>query len=410
MYHKINLSEKTIQSNLKKSKTLLSYIDIFERIILERKEDRNKNIVEDIIYLSKIYNLKNNSRKKELLNSFSNINRMEIDNEELKESDKILKYGGSKNKFKKIFNSVFPKVSEGCNVVVDIYGGQGGSCVVLDKQMEENGITQLYFNELNTTLLRFHKNVKENTYGVIENLIDIYSEIIELFGTLDIGYYQLKLFHTKKIEEIKILETNRIYNEYTSALFMFLNTVSFNGIYNYDFKKNISKEFSLSSDGSKYLRSIIKFSFDIIERSKFYNKYNTIFLEEDGVELIRKFKKNSSNVLFLIDPPYLELDGDEVGCSFNYGLKENEFNHSELLETIKGTNYIYNNNRNKLLLKYINEQKEQNENVNLVSINKKSSTSRIDYEVCRTKPFLTEYLLYRNINNKSYMKEIKICG
>jgi hypothetical protein len=410
MYHKINLSEKTIQSNLKKSKALLSYIDIFEKTILKKREDKNESIVGDIIYISKIYNLKKHNRKTELLDSFINGEKIEINEEELKESDKILKYGGSKNKFRKIFNSVFPKVSEGCSVVVDIYGGQGGSSVVLDKQMEENGITQLYFNELNTTLMQFHKNIKEKPYKVIENLIDIYSEIIELFGTLDIGYYQLKLFHTKKIKEIKILESNRIYNEYTSALFMFLNSVSFNGIYEYDFEKNISKEFSLSSDGSKYLRSIIKSSFDIIERSKFYNKYNTIFLEEDGVELIKKFKKNSSNVLFLIDPPYLELDGEEVGCSFNYGVKENEFNHSELLEIIKGTNYIYNNNRNKLLLKYIQKQKEQNENVNLISINKKSSTSRNDYEVIKTKPFLTEYLLYRNINNKSYMKEIKICG
>lgn len=410
MYHKINLSEKTIQSNLKKSKTLLSYIDIIKEVIVKKREDENKSIVEDIIYISKIYNLKKHSRKTELLNSFINGEKIEINKEELKESDKILKYGGSKNKFRKIFNLVFPKVSEGCNVVVDIYGGQGGSSVVLDKQMEENGITQLYFNELNTTLLQFHKNVKENPYGIIENLIDIYSEIVDLFGTLDIGYYQLKSFHTKKREEIKILETNRIYNEYTSALFMFLNSVSFNGIYEYDFEKNISKEFSLSSDGNKYLRSIIKSSFDIIERSKFYNKYNTIFLEEDGVELIEKFKKNSSNVLFLIDPPYLELDGEEIGCSFNYGIKENGFNHNKLLETIKGTNYIYNNNRNKLLIKYIQEQKEQNENINLVSINKKSSTSRNDYEVIKVKPFLTEYLLYRNINNKSYMKEIKICG
>lgn len=413
MRTKSEKQQKVIQSIENKRIKLTGLIESAEKILFSNKDNTlnlsDSEKVEEYKKLSSIYSVKNNNERDESFVKYFNGEMISVEGLEKKDNSQLFNYNGNKNKFSSIFQKTFPKVSEGVNTVTDVFFGQGGSTTVLEKQMKESGVKNLVLNEFNTTIYQLHKDVMENPDDLIEVCLSIYERIYNNFGTLNIGKEEIKLVVKGLKEEINEYERVGDLNIYTSAVFLILNSVSFNGVYKYDFENKVSKEFSVSSDMSKFFRGFFTIPTKIKERSRVYNSFNTTFRNEDGIELMRELK--GDNVLFLIDPPYLEINSDEVvDCRGNYGVEDLEggFNHLGLLEVMVGTNYIYNNNKNGTLNRYMDLCREYNENVNLISIYKKCSTGRTD--ITSVKGFLIEYLMYRNVNNTSYSKEMIRCS
>lgn len=258
----------------------------------------------------------------------------------------LFPYSGNKIKFKNEMTEMFElSYNDNIETVVDTFLGAGGSISSLYESFLKNGIKNLILNDINPTILYTHKNVHSHKDEMIDTYIDTYRTIHlmndNIFNPSDKTLLKLK-------EAFINSEKQGLHSDIqTSVLFVFFQTLQFSGIY----KSKVDKKTGVRSskishknyDINKYINGLLNSVSKIEEYSMIYNSFNTIFMNQDYVELVDKFK-NDESMFFLFDPPYYD-------CSSNYGFEF--FNQRELLEKLNGLSFVYNNNKDPEIYEFI---------------------------------------------------------
>lgn len=316
-------------------------------------------------------------------NGIGALSNYDIDMIEDFQSLVLFPYSGNKIKFKEEMIEMYELAhNENIDTICDTFLGAGGSISSLYHTFLEKGIKNLIVNDFNHTVLNTHKNVAENSEGLIDTVVETYRTIYLLNDDMfnpseDI----LKKLHMAFLA----LEKNEQYEHLqTSALFLFFQNITFSGAYKGVFEdgkdfKNTKASFKIY-DMNRYFQGLLNTIVKIIEYSKIYNRFNTVFMNDDYINLVRDFRENE-NVLFLFDPPY-------YNSSANYGLKPTDFNQRKLLEQLSGLNFLYNNNKHMEIYEFI--QKFGYHSMNKLRRNNSSGGSDIP---------VYEYLVASNMDN-----------
>jgi len=258
-------------------------------------------------------------------------------------------------------------------------GGLGATYNVLPILLENN-VEEIVINDINKSIINVYRQIQRKPKQVQRQLasisIDYYKKYRKFAPTTR---KQARALHTKIEQEFKQLELKKKMSPRRAALFLFLMHKTTGAMVDYD----MGTQTCFFETSYK----IINIDF-LINKVAIYHKLLTstkITFKSVQYQTLFKKYKNDSDVLLLIDPPYIEYSEveSENSCCFTYGI---DFNHKELLLKIKNldTDFIYYNNHNPLLEKFAsNHGYSYKKNERTYSNNSEDRTKAI--EICMTK-------------------------
>jgi len=246
---------------------------------------------------------------------------------------------------------------------VDPFAGAFGATYNVLPILLENGVEEILVNDINKSIINTYRQIQKNHKTVQRHLASISLEYYKEFGMFQPENWKkeekgsedwstkrtlVRDLHNKLESEFKELEVNKKMNARRAALFLYLMSQSTGGMVDYDMDTK-------TCDFKKSYKVVnVELLINKVELyHKVFNSVRTTFRSVKYQTLLKKYSKDT-NALVLIDPPYLEYSEEvesEKGCSHTYGI---EFNHRELLEKMKNSefDYIYYNNHNPLLENY----------------------------------------------------------
>jgi len=199
--------------------------------------------------------------------------------------DSPIKWVGGKRNIKKLLVSIMPKHMQ----YVEVFGGAGW--VLLEKPKSKLEI----FNDINGDLINFYKVIKD------KNQCEILIEEIKL--TLK----SRQLF--EEWDSLKQIEVDNLSEIERATRFYFMLRMAFGGRINR--KKNT---FCISNDGRKQL------NYDALSNEfwSLHDRLQDVFIEKQDFEyILKKYDRKDGDVIFYLDPPYLETTEDDYGMTFN---------------------------------------------------------------------------------------------
>jgi DNA adenine methylase len=167
-----------------------------------------------------------------------------------------------------------------------------------------------YLNDLNSELIDAYLCVKEDVYGVIDELTK--------FENTEKCYYQVRAANYKKLVK-------------KTARFIFLNQTSFNGIY----RVNLNGEYNVPYGYRKK---------DFLDRETLLSAsrrlQNANFSTGDFFHCINNVKEND---LVFLDPPYTITHNNNGFFKYNAKLfsKDDQYRLSKMIDEIKNRNAYY---------------------------------------------------------------------
>ena len=251
----------------------------------------------------------------------------------------LFPYAGGKQNYKQsqqiTLNTILKENPE-IDKYYDIFLGGFGSVYNSLPILMENGINEVYCNDINPSLINTFRQVQKNHKQVQRHLASIDLDYYKSFGDF---YPQTKEegkeWFNKVFEEFRQLEMDKKMNPRRAALFLYLIHNTHGGMTNFNMETKLNK---LSFSYSKGAR-LKKVPF-IINKVEIYHKILNLVKIEFKLrryETVMKQIKNDQTCFILSDSPYVnytEEESEEVGsCSFNYGV--NDFNHKGLLRQLK---------------------------------------------------------------------------
>lgn len=258
---------------------------------------------------------------------------MEYDKKDLSFKSSVLPFQGQKINFIRKIRETIKKDFNEDNIFVDIFGGSG----LISKNIKEiYPNSKVYYNDFDDFKKRVD-NIKE-TNKILKLINDFF---------VSKGYKKNeKVSNSDKIELLEILENIK-------------NDCSFFDL------KTIANSILFSGVDIKEFESIKKHAFYFRNRKKLYNEdikdyFNGIEITKlDYLENIEKWK-NNKNVVFILDPPYLETNDLSYVSDKNFDFIKT----LELIELIKDNNYIFFTSKKGNLL-FIDDYLKNNKNIGL---------------------------------------------
>lgn len=287
----------------------------------------------------------------------------------------LFKYIGGKTWMKDIIRKSIKETLKNNNIntfIEPFAGGLGCFLNIYDLLIEHN-VKNIILNDINKKIINFYKFVYQSPQILINEYECIEKEFIKL-----IPYNYIQSNNIKDKEKIKELlaEANHYFlnirnkfnssshdDEKAAALFLFLQTHCFNGVYRENQKGNYNTPFNWGVkkfDKEKTEQKILKvhnifrnFNIDFTNKS-----YNSICY-------------NIENSLYYADPPYINND-DEI--------KENKYHKDgfnikdqlNLIKLLSPNNFIYSNHDNSILLE---EFKKYSNNIKIKRFSRKNIMS-----------------------------------
>jgi len=200
---------------------------------------------------------------------------------------------------------------------VEVFGGAGW--VLLEKEKSKLEI----FNDINGDLINFYKVVKDKEKcEILINELKLTLKSRQLFEEWD---------SLTKVELEKLNEIER------AARFYFMLKMAFGGRVNR--KKNT---FCISNDGRKQL------NYDNIPKEflLLHERLQNVFIERKDFEyILKKYDRKDGDVVFYLDPPYLETTEDDYGISFSLDTYKRL---KQSLDNVKGKWILTCNDRKEL--------------------------------------------------------------
>lgn len=206
-----------------------------------------------------------------------------------------IKWVGGKRNIRKLLVSMMPEHMQ----YVEVFGGAGW--VLFEKPKSKLEI----FNDLNGDLINFYKVVQNSEK--CQQMIDKFSILPK----------SRELFDSYKIEIDN--ETNDINK---AVMFYYLLKLTFGG-------DLINPRYTIANDGRKGI------NYDKIpdEFWKLHKRLQDVYIEnKDYKYIINKYDRKDGNVVFYLDPPYLDTFGYKTD-KFTY---ENYKEMKELLDKVNG--------------------------------------------------------------------------
>jgi len=293
----------------------------------------------------------------------------------------LFTYAGNKSKFQNIIQKYLIDTYSYNNIdiCIDLFAGTSGFFnVVQDKKQFKHTI----LNDLNTSITTLLSTIKDKKEILILEVEKELNYIKNKYSVIDTQEKSQDWFFNR-LEKLNFLEDKKDYdNTLLSTYFLLLNSVSFGG--NYETNNGISN-IPRSTDLKKYktMNSLI------IKKVEYYNniyqKNNAVICNEDYKTIIRNY--GYEDILYLIDPPYISSNSNDIkGCVSNYKNGDN-FNHLELLEELDMfQSFIYFNNKHIVIDDIISAY-----DIKYKEIERKTTSSNQNY--LKLSDF--EYMLYR---------------
>lgn len=293
----------------------------------------------------------------------------------------LFKYIGGKTWLKDVIRTHIKDIviKKEIEVFIEPFAGGLGCFLNIYDILLENNIKDIILNDINKKVINFYKCVYNNPMVLIKEYEKIEAEFTKLIPYDFIENNKIK----DKVELKKHLEKANHYflkirnefneskhnNEKSAALFLFLQTHCFNGVYRENQKGHYNTPFNWGV--KKFDRQ--KIENKILAVHNIFNNFNIIFTNENYINVNYDLK----NALYYVDPPYINST-DEI--------KENKYNKDgftlkdqlNLIERLKDTNFIYSNHENNILLEafYKNSLTVKVEIVNRKNIMSASNESR----------------------------------
>lgn len=196
-----------------------------------------------------------------------------------------IKWVGGKRNLRKLLASIMPEHFQ----YVEVFGGAGW--VLLEKEPAKLEI----FNDINGDLINFYKVVQDK--DKCQLLID----------SLNLTLKSRQLF--EEWDNLKPHELEQLNNIERATRFYFMLKMAFGGRINR--KKNT---FCISNDGRKQI------NYDKIPKEfwELHNRIQNVFIERESFEyILKKYDRKDGDVVFYLDPPYLETTENDYGMTFD---------------------------------------------------------------------------------------------
>lgn len=258
---------------------------------------------------------------------------------------KLFNWIGGKKWLSKDLNNVFEHyVGNDIKYYLEPFAGGLGSFLSTIDTLNKINIEKIFLNDLNNTIIYVYLHLKNdfeelfNLYYAIEEEYNktIPAEAFKLHKTKDKIKLKLLLEDSKIFFNLKKQEFNSIKNNnsvQSTALFLFLASHSFNGVYRENSKGEYNTPYNwetgVVSKDKKY--EIFK------EYSNLFNELNIEFSNLDCFSFFELHKDKIENSLIYCDPPYLNEEiGENKYNKDHFGKNEQK----KLLEYYKNYSYV----------------------------------------------------------------------
>lgn len=271
-----------------------------------------------------------------------------------KEVKVLFKYIGGKTWLKDVIRTHIINIlgKKEIDTFIEPFAGGLGCFLNVYDLLLENNIKNIILNDINKKIINFYKCVYNNPQGLINEYEKIENDFIKL-----IPYEYIEENNIKDKFELKkylikandyFIKIRNSFNESThddeksAALFLFLQTHCFNGVYRENQKGHYNTPFNWGV--KKFDKE--KVEHKILAVHNIFNNFNITFTNQNYASI----NYNLDNSLYYVDPPYINNDHE---------IKENKYHKDgfnikdqiNLIELLKNVNFIYSNHENTLLLK-----------------------------------------------------------
>lgn len=265
----------------------------------------------------------------------------------------LFKYIGGKTWLKDKIRKPLERILKNnkIEVFIEPFAGGLGCFLNIYDLLEQYKVKKIILNDINKKVINFYKSVYKNPEKLIYEYEILENDFISL-----VPYKYIEENKIKEKESIKILlssaneyfiKTRKLFNscnhddERAAALFLFLQTHCFNGVYRENQKGEYNTPFNW---GVKKFDSI-KFNEKIFSVHNIFNMFDIEFLNKSYTDI--DYTINHS--LYYADPPYINKDGE---------IKENKYHQDgfntkdqlNLIDKLSNNNFIYSNHDNELLI------------------------------------------------------------
>lgn len=251
-------------------------------------------------------------------------------------------------------------LNKSINKYCEPFAGGLGAFLSVAPVLKLHDIKKVLLNDINKPIINFYSLVQKDYSELFDDYLEIENDFLSV-----IPNKAKDLHRTKDKEQLKMLledanlffkDMRKNFNEEilskkeedlgvkNASLFLFLQKHSFNGIYRENKKGEYNTPFNWEVGSVDFNRVKDDFSslsylfkqFDLTFSCKNYNCLN-----------------KSDNILFYLDPPYLNENKAENNYNKNaFGLSDQK----ALIEYIKDTSFLYSNNNSQLLLDIFNKK------------------------------------------------------
>ena len=273
----------------------------------------------------------------------------------------LFKYIGGKRWLKNNLEVHFKNVLSRKNFTtyVEPFVGGMGAFLSLYELLESSGIKKVVLNDINSHIINFYRIINEEgdfkSSDLIDKMVLFETEFMSLIPHGTHKLHKLKEKHQIKLnlkdanwlflqkrtrfnELLKREEQTKEEKVEMAALLLFLQAHCFNGIY----RENSKGEYNTPFNWAVKEKTRNQLEKDIASVKEVFDKFDLVLTNKSALEL-----EYDENTLYYLDPPYLNDEEDN----------ENKYNKDhfdkkcqlELIELIKGKNFIYSNHNSDLI-------------------------------------------------------------
>lgn len=236
---------------------------------------------------------------------------------------------------------------------VEPFAGGLGAFLGVHDLLKSNGIKKVILNDINSHLINFYKVIATHPEEIVQSYMvleegfkrTIPAEALMLHKTKD----KLKLktylseseayYKNIRSEFNMVVADSSNLNITAAAYLLFLQNHCFNGVYRENSKGGYNTPFNWEAKVFSESRLVEK----VLAVHAVFNQFETEFTNQSFAAL-----DYNTNTLYYLDPPYLNQNS----------LVENKYNkdsftfvtQQELINKISGTNFLYSNHNDPLLL------------------------------------------------------------
>lgn len=263
----------------------------------------------------------------------------------------IFKYIGGKSWLRDDLRKNIKEIlslNKNINTYIEPFSGGLGAFVNVYDILKEHKIENIILNDINPTIIGFYKNLKFNKDDIVERLLYIekgFQEVIPKQAFLLDKKKDKKQLKSLLIPAKKYYEHIRdIFNGISEcnvakySTLIFLQYHCFNGIYRENSKGLYNTPFNWEAKELK--KDTIENKIDNI--IKIFSNFKVVFKNVSFEEI----EYNEGNVLYYLDPPYINEDKGENNYSKD-GFDKNK--QLLLINKIANSHFLYSNHNHSLL-------------------------------------------------------------